>query len=72
MTKDEVLKLALEALESVEGVSTVIQWEGQWELCHAAITAIQEALALVALELDWMKMDNEDEQMLADRDMWDN
>jgi hypothetical protein len=44
MNKDDALKLALEALESVEGVGTVIQWKGQWELCHEAINAIKEAL----------------------------
>jgi hypothetical protein len=45
MNKDDALKLALEALESVEGVGTVIQWKGQWELCHEAINAIKVALA---------------------------
>jgi hypothetical protein len=51
----EALKLALEALESVEGVGTVIQWKGQWELCHEAITAIREALAQPAQEpAGWM------------------
>ena len=39
---------------------------------QVAITAIKEALAQPEQELDWMKMDNEDEQMLADRDMGDN
>jgi hypothetical protein len=45
MNKDEALKLALEALKSVEGVGTVIQWKGQWELCHEAIAKCEEALA---------------------------
>ena len=41
----EALKLALEALLSLEGVGTVIGWKGQWELVHEATTAIKEALA---------------------------
>jgi rRNA maturation endonuclease Nob1 len=46
----EALKLALEALLSLDGVGTVIIWKGQWELCHAAIAALQAALAQPAQE----------------------
>ena len=67
MTKDEALKLALDALEKIYyGMDTGPRVQ------YASIKAIKEALAQPEQELDWMKMDNEDEQMLADRDMGDN
>jgi hypothetical protein len=46
MTKDEALDLALEALESFDGVGDVVTWEKQWKLCFEAITAIKQARAL--------------------------
>jgi len=46
MTKDEALDLALEALESFDGVGDVVTWEKQWKLCFDAITAIKQARAL--------------------------
>lgn len=39
------LEQVLEALESLDGVGSVIKWKGQWERCFSAITAIKEALA---------------------------
>lgn len=42
--QDESLKLAQDALASLDGVGTVIEWKNQWEKCHAAIAKIKKVL----------------------------
>ena len=44
------IRQALEALESFDGVGDVVTWEKQWRFCHAAITALRQALANEALD----------------------
>ena len=39
----EANKAMLEALKSLEGVGSVIKWDGQWELCIAAIAKGEQA-----------------------------
>lgn len=41
----EAAQMALEALETLEGVGTVIEWDRHWKHCHVAITALRAALA---------------------------
>lgn len=38
------MRMALDALESFDGVGDVVTWEKQWRFCHAAITALRQAL----------------------------
>lgn len=39
-----LIKQMVEAMCSLEGVGNVIEWKGQWELIHAAITAANKRL----------------------------
>jgi hypothetical protein len=54
ITKDEALKLALEALENYPSIGLTISGVDAWNHCHKAITAIKQALATPVQPVAWM------------------